>query len=233
MNGRQKKRQLAVTGPWLPMPLDFLRSRAAAELSPHGAKLLLDVLALLGPNAIRNGDLSLSPKRMSVRGWTSRQTLNAAVRELVEFGLLFQTRQGSRLDCSLYACALFPLDCDLGKLDVRPGSYRTNEWMRGGEFADVPSEAKKARWRQARKARPAKEKAAGKKTFDAPPRDEVPQKRPATGQSPVADSADPPILSRHGTKPPVFGVPIVPPRDTYIEVPSPRVPGAPPAGVRP
>lgn len=59
---RTKKHGVAVQGSWLPMPLAFLRSRACASLSPHGIKLLIDVLALLGPNATRNGDLSLSGK---------------------------------------------------------------------------------------------------------------------------------------------------------------------------
>lgn len=168
-----KKRGVAVSGPWLPMPLDFLRSRAAAELSPHAAKLLLDVLAMLGPNASRNGDISLAPKLMSARGWSGRQTLSAATRELVEHGLLVQTRQGTRLDCSLFAVALYPLDCDLRKVDVQPHAVRTSAWAIGG--AEPPSERSPAVWRRARKT----------KTV-SPPRDEVPVKRPATGRSAAA-----------------------------------------------
>ena len=95
MNARGKKRGIAVTGAWLPLPLDFLRSRACAELSPHGMKLLIDCLSMLGPNAIRNGDISLTPKLMAVRGWSGRETLGAAVRELIDHGLLIQTRQGN------------------------------------------------------------------------------------------------------------------------------------------
>ncbi len=92
-NAREsKKRGIAVAGTWVPLGLAFLRSRACASLSPHGAKLLLDLMALLGPNATRNGDLSLAPQDMAVRGWTSRATLLAAIRELVEHGLLVQTR---------------------------------------------------------------------------------------------------------------------------------------------
>ena len=64
---RTKKHSIAVNGAWLPVPLEFLRSRACAELSPHAAKLLLDLMALLGPNATRNGDLSLAPKAMKAR----------------------------------------------------------------------------------------------------------------------------------------------------------------------
>ena len=193
MGRDQKRRGIAVTGAWLPVPLDFLRSRACAELSPHAAKLLLDVLALLGPNAARNGDLSLTPKLMRFRGWTGRESLNAAVRELESFGLLFRTRQGSRLDCSLWACTLYPLDCDLSKLDVRPGAYRVTDWMHGGELANAPTEAAPATWRRARKTQTL-----------TPPRDAAPVKRPATGRSPPSESPINPSLSRHGTKSPVL-----------------------------
>lgn len=72
---RTKKHSIAVNGAWLPVPLEFMRSRACAELSPHAAKLLLDLMALLGPNATRNGDLSLAPKAMKARGWSGRETL--------------------------------------------------------------------------------------------------------------------------------------------------------------
>ena len=80
MGKPSKKRGVAVVGAWQPVPLEFLKSRACAELSPHGAKLLMDFLGMLGPNAIRNGDINLTPKMMEVRGWTSRDSLGAAVR---------------------------------------------------------------------------------------------------------------------------------------------------------
>lgn len=171
--GKHKKRGIAVTGSWLPLPLDFLRSRACAELSALGTKLLMDVLSMLGPNAAGNGDISLSPKHMAIRGWTSRASLLAAVLELQECGLLSMTRQGSRLDCSLYAMTLFPLDCDLKKLDVRPGSYLRTDYMGAGlTLANPPTETQPARWRKARKL----------KTV-APPRNKVPEVCSATEQS--------------------------------------------------
>ena len=175
MSKSKSKHGIAVSGTWIPLPLEFLRSRACAELSPLAAKLVLDLFALLGPNATRNGDLSLSPKTMAARGWSSRSSLAAAVLELRAHGLLAQTRQGSRLDCSLYAFTLYPLNCDLGKLDVKPGTYKSTDYMGdGATLANPPTEANPAQWRRARKTQTV-----------APPRDEVPLKRPATGQSPV------------------------------------------------
>lgn len=176
MGNSSKKRPLAVNGAWLPLPLDFLRSRACAELSPHAAKLLLDALAMLGPNATKNGDICLTPKLMRVRGWSGRQSLNAAVRELEAHGLLMQTRQGSRLDCNLYAVTLFPLDCKR-PLDVQPGCYRSTDYMQGGELANPPTETKPAVWRRARKTQSV-----------TPPRDAIPAKRPATGRKRVTES---------------------------------------------
>jgi len=152
MKRASRKKSIAVSGAWLPIPLEFLRSRAAAELSPHAAKLLFDVLALLGPNAVGNGDVNLTPKTMTARGWPGRESLKAAVMELIECGLLVQTRQGSRLDCSLFACTLFPLDCDLTKIDVKPGCYLTRDYAGpDGKQASKPTEEAPARWRRARK----------------------------------------------------------------------------------
>ncbi|MGC3986246.1 MAG: hypothetical protein QM777_16885 [Pseudorhodoferax sp.] len=187
------------------MPLEFLRSRACAELSVHGTKLLLDVLSMLGPNATRNGDISLAPKLMAVRGWSGRSTLNAAVKELEEHGLLVRTRQGGRLDCTLYALTLYPVNCDVKKLDPHAvGSYTTRDFTKAG--ANAPTEQQPAAWRQARKTQPV-----------TPPRYEAPSERSATVQTPRTAPTKTPTLYRHGTKPPVFGPSIVPPRVTFLD----------------
>jgi len=204
-NGRiSRKRSVAVSGSWQPVPLPFLRSRACAELSPHAAKLFLDLLALLGPNATRNGDLSLSPQDMARRGWTSRSTLQAAVRELEAHDLIFRTKQGSRLDCNLFAVTLYPMDCDFKKLDVGPGGYTSRDWESAG--LNAPTDEQPAEWRRARKT-----------LLDAPPRDKVGKNRPATGQTPAQTKPKNGTLSRHGTKTPVFPASSVPPRVTYLD----------------
>lgn len=173
--GRDKKRGIAVRGAWQPVPLSFLRSRACAQLSLHAAKLLLDLLGMLGPNASRNGDLSLAPAIMRVRGWSGRTSLEAATKELVEAKLLIQTRQGGRKDCSLWGVTLYPLDCDLNKIEARPGCYLTTDYTgANGALEPPPTADDPAVWRRARK-----------NTLACP----------ATGQSP-------PELSLHGTKAP-------------------------------
>lgn len=206
---RTKKHSIAVSGAWLPVPLEFLRSRACAELSPHAAKLLLDLMALLGPNATRNGDLSLAPKAMKARGWSGRETLRMAVAELLSHGLLAQTRQGSRRDCSLYALTLYPVNCEVDKLDfgAGPGSYTTQDWRAHGD--SMPTEAKPAMWRRARKT-----------VLLTSPRDKVPETRPATERMSLKQAVMTPTSSRHGTKPPVVEPKLVPPRGTYLDKPS-------------
>ena len=224
MNGRgnRKKKGIAVQGAWLPVGLDFLRSRACAELSPHGAKLLLDVFSMLGPNAAGNGSISLTPRVMAVRGWSGRATLNAAVRELIDHGLLVRTRHGNRLDCSLFACTLFPLDCDIAELDVTPGCYHTTDWMHGGDLAGRPSEDNPATWRHARKdVGTGRRKAAKTQPLD-PGRNDAPPKRSAPERSAAENDPDSSTLYRPGTKPPIFEGAIVPPRVTFIDKPSVR-----------
>lgn len=194
--GRDKKRGIAVRGAWQPVSLDFLRSRACAQLSPHAAKLLLDLLGMLGTNASRNGDLSLAPSIMRVRGWSGRTSLEAATKELVEANLLIQTRQGGRKDCSLWAVTLYPLDCDLKKIEVRPGCYLTTDYAGAkGALETPPTADRPAIWRRARKntlACPAtgqtppelsrhgtnRSEATGKKGDFVPPRDKTPKKPP-------------------------------------------------------
>jgi hypothetical protein len=65
---------------------------------------------------------------------TSRSSLLAAINELEQFGLIVKTRQGSRLDCSLFAVSIYPLACDLSKLDVGPGAYLHTDYACGGEL---------------------------------------------------------------------------------------------------
>lgn len=201
MGRDQRKRGIAVSGPWQPVPLAFLRSRACAELSPHGAKLLLNVLGMLSTNAQRNGDICLTPKLMLAHGWSGRQTLNAATAELETYGLLFKTRQGSRLDCSLWACTLYPLDCDLSKLDVRPGAYSTSDWMQGGELEKPPTKDKPAVWRRARNGAATGQRKAAKTKTVAPPRDDLSENVPPRDERNQSKPPKSGTSSRPGTKP--------------------------------
>lgn len=170
-----QKRKVAVSGAWQPLSLTFLRSIACAELSGHAAKLLLDLLAMLGPNATRNGDLSLAPKVMALRGWTSRATLDAAVKELVAAELLFMTRQGGRKDCSLWAVTLYPLDCDPKKIEVRPGCFTHRDYMGENQVRGKPPTAQHpAVWKKARKNQLGMPRSGTMSQKSVPARNELP-----------------------------------------------------------
>lgn len=173
MSRATKKEAVTCDGPYNPLPLNFLRSRACAELSPHAIKLLIDIMSQMGPNGFRNGDITLAPKVMAARGWTSRASLGAACAELQSAGLITQTRQGGRLDCSLWALTLYALNCDRKKLDVGGGQYLRTEWMAlHPGAADMPTAAEPATWKRARKT-----------VLHAPPRNRKAEKRSATKQS--------------------------------------------------
>lgn len=132
------------------MPIAFLRSRVHAELSPCAAKLLFDMCGQLGWNAKNNGDLSVTPSLMRPRGWRSNATLLAALRELQEANLVVTTRQGGRNRCSLYAVTLWPMHCDISKLDYGPGCYKSTDWEADPDRAGPPTVERPATWRRAR-----------------------------------------------------------------------------------
>jgi len=208
MRHDRKKHGVAVSGSWLPVGLNFLKSRACAELSPHAAKLLIDLMSTLGPNATGNGDLSIAPKSLRVRGWTSRATLAAATKELMDAGLLVLTRQGSRTSCSLFAVAIYPLNCDIEKLDIRPGAYLTTDFAQNGK-GEAPTEEAPANWKAARKTKRL-----------SPPRNKLEENCSVAEQDGEKISNKAATLFRHGTIPPDFGGVAVPPRVTFIELPS-------------
>jgi len=129
MNKNSRKERVGVIGPWIAVSIGFLRSEARTRLSPHASKLLLDILSMLKPNGLGNGDISLTPSLMKPRGWTSRATLRAAIQELWDAKLLFQTRQGHRFATSLWALTLYPIACDFSKLDINHGMHTTNDYL--------------------------------------------------------------------------------------------------------
>ena len=205
----RKKSPVTVRGPWFPMPLEFLASRTFAGLSLHASKLLLDLCSQLGPNARRNGDLCAAPSVLAPRGWTSETTLAATLAELKAARLVCVTRHGSRRRPTLFAVTLWPMDCDISKLDTGPGCYSTKDWEE--VFPDAnqpPREDRPARWAKVRKnanAPPATGEPPGVKP---PPRDKGRQ-----GPARIA-----PTAGVKGTK---SSLKVLPPRDTYLDTPSP------------
>lgn len=120
-------KQARGNGAFLPFRLDVLQSPALASLSPYACKLLLDFASQwrLG----RNGDASAAfEKVLRARGWRSKATLQKALKELMQSGLIIQTRQGSLHECSLFALGWLAIDECGGKLDIQPTSGPIDSW---------------------------------------------------------------------------------------------------------
>lgn len=113
-------------GQFVAFPATVLHSSAFKELSAHATKLLMDIACQYqGSN---NGDLAAAWKVMKARGWKSEETLNRAKKELLESGLICETRKGRRPNvCSLYALTWFALDPD-PKHDISPRGFPFGAW---------------------------------------------------------------------------------------------------------
>ena len=109
-------------GAFITLPLSVLDGAAYLSLNAYARMLLFDLAAQYrGDN---NGDLCAAWKLMHPRGWKSEETLNKAKRDLLEAGLIVETRKGARPNkCSLFALTWYALDDCGGKLDITAQSF--------------------------------------------------------------------------------------------------------------
>ncbi|MBI3903744.1 MAG: hypothetical protein HY306_12520 [Nitrosomonadales bacterium] len=109
-------------GAFITLPLSVLNGAAYLGLNAHARMLLFDLAAQYrGDN---NGDLCAAWKLMHPRGWKSEETLGKAKRDLLEVGLIVETRKGARPNkCSLFALTWYALDDCGGKLDITAQSF--------------------------------------------------------------------------------------------------------------
>jgi hypothetical protein len=63
------------------------------------------------------------------RGSRSKTTLHKALRELLDSGLIVQTRQGSLHKCSLFALGWLAIDECGGKLEIKATARPLNYWL--------------------------------------------------------------------------------------------------------
>ncbi len=127
-------------GAFRQIPLSVLEGRAYLECSPYAVKLLFDLLTQYrGQN---NGDLTTAWKIMKPRGWRSEMTLHKAKKELLNNGLIVETRMGARPNkCSLYALTFFDLD-ENDKLEMTKRSFPRRAYLLKDptDFAATPPE---------------------------------------------------------------------------------------------
>ena len=104
------------------LPLSVWNHPDYQGLSGSAVKLLMDLACQY--NGYNNGDLTTAFSVLSKRGWTSKQTVARAVKELMEADLIIRTREGvfqnPGAKCALYAIAWQSIDECKGKIDVRP-----------------------------------------------------------------------------------------------------------------
>jgi hypothetical protein len=114
------------TGWFFRMPVAVLDSPAYCGLSFKARALLFDLGAQYRGN--NNGDLAAAWSVMKKRGWKSKDTLQRALLELLEVGMIELTRQGGLHCASLYAVTWLSIDECGGKLDVKSTAVPTNLW---------------------------------------------------------------------------------------------------------
>lgn len=126
--GEKEKRD---GGRFVQVPLVVLNGAAYLSVSSHARVLLWDLFAQY--NGRNNGDFCAAFSVMKRRGWRAQHTLQKAKKELIDAGLIAETRKGYRPNkCSLYAVTWLDLDDCGGKLDISPrafprGAYRLKE----------------------------------------------------------------------------------------------------------
>lgn len=202
----------------------------------------MDMASQLGPNARGNGDLAATFSLMAARGWTSKASLEQAIAELIENNFILVTRQGGRHKCSLYAICNYALDCDLSKLDVRPGSFSKSDWTQGRRnLQEPPTKSSPAVWHPSQSRRRAGQPPLPPETrsldstdrspendFAAPSGGAIAEELPPTaGQKREALA---PVAPACGSVSPFSGDPLPPPAGTYVDSPSTPATGhSPPA----
>lgn len=118
-------------GAFIQVPIVVLNSTAYRRLTVSAKALLWDVVCQYkGDN---NGKLLTGWKIMSEeRGWVSKDTLNRAKTELLDSGLLFETRKGARPNKSSWCAATWwhlnwTPEMDIREQDFPRGLYRQND----------------------------------------------------------------------------------------------------------
>lgn len=139
-NGRNpagKRRRVdssRIGGRFIALPFDVLESPAYLRLSHPARSLLLEIAMQYASD--NNGRLLASINHLSARGWTSRDVITRAKRELLGAGFIHETVMGHRPNkASWYAITWYALDkhpsYDVGAAEsfVR-GAYRENTPLR-------------------------------------------------------------------------------------------------------
>lgn len=104
----------------LALPFDVIRSAGYRQASHTARSLLIDVCDQ--DPRFRNGRLVITPKALRPLGWLSEGVMRRALAELIDCGLLVQTRIGSMNSAAWFAVTWRGLDQTEG-LDINPAVW--------------------------------------------------------------------------------------------------------------
>lgn len=123
MKGRRQRGSFSV------LPHDIFQSEEYAELKHRARSCLIDLICQFrGSN---NGDLTAAWSIMKKRGWTSKDQLAEAIKELRERGWIIVSRQSTkRREPNLYALTWLGVDPCGGKLDIAADPVPSGLWKR-------------------------------------------------------------------------------------------------------
>lgn len=124
---RTKKPVEAVRGTYSAMPHAVMDSPAYTGASVTAKALLCELIRQ--HNGANNGRLHLSREWLSTRGWRSRSIVDKARAELIERGLIIQTKQGGMgIGASWYALTWLQITNHVG-LETAPNTYHPGGWQ--------------------------------------------------------------------------------------------------------
>jgi hypothetical protein len=124
---RQHKKPLEAThGYFSALPHALLDSVAFMGAGHPARSLLFDLIRQ--HNGRNNGHIQMAVPWMKTRGWTSNDVLHRAKLELIERGLIIQTRQGGlNMGANLYAVTWLDISNFAG-LDIQAKDYHPGKW---------------------------------------------------------------------------------------------------------
>lgn len=123
---KQKRPVEAIGGLYGAIPHAVLDSAAFKGASHPAKALLFDLIRQHSGN--NNGHLHLSFSWLAGRGWKSRDVIQRARAELMERGLLIQTRQGGlNIGASRYALTWLQISNYVG-LEIERKDYHPGAW---------------------------------------------------------------------------------------------------------
>ena len=115
-------------GAFAALPYAVLASPGYRMASHTARSLLIDIAMQYTGN--NNGKLTACQKYLKPMGWSSNDTVVRARRQLIDCGLLIETRKGGFPNTAAwFALSWCALDQAQG-LDIDPKRYRTGEYMR-------------------------------------------------------------------------------------------------------